>query len=614
MVRLVASNGDRCGGVVVSAPALSLEYSRFASPAAIAPHLHLVGLTLLAVVLLRLTVTTLLPARLSRFLAALGTTSALFSIALYYALVLIGLRSWGRVLSWDLFTSYLQQLPDLAASLGIAFVPALVVAVILYLGLFAAVFLYLRKYDWINPFSRRVSKSTIGALLICGVALVAIQVAEFLSLRWTLQSEPVSLTLFPVEASRALEGNAIDLLSAEKLGRENDTARSAYRVDPSAEKRNLILIVVDALRPDHLGPYAYPRATTPHLDALDAAGRIRKLTNVHASCGDSACGLLGLASSRFVHEFSDRPFVLQEVLKRYGYRVHMILSGDHTNFYDLKKIYGPVDSYYDGADARAYYKNNDQLVLDRLATFPAWDGAPTMMQFHLMSAHVARKHRNMPPVFAPEVNYILPGDILSWASRSSNAATTNFYDKGVLEADRIIDQLLKMLETKNYLRNSLVVITADHGESLGEFGLFAHANSVHEQVLKIPLLMLAYGYSPARPVGRRAFPSQVDIAPTILAEFGMPAPENWSGRPLQETAGPEFTYFKEHSEAGLLDHRDAGHVWKYWTNSRTREEFAFDLSVDADESRNAIATVPAALASEWRQRILRTLSAEPPRD
>jgi hypothetical protein len=61
----------------------------------------------------------------------------------------------------------------------------------------------------------------------------------------------------------------------------------------------------------------------------------------------------------------------------------MILGGDHTNFYGLRKIYGAVDSYYDGASTNRYYVNDDDLVLDRLASFPPWDGSPTMIQFQL---------------------------------------------------------------------------------------------------------------------------------------------------------------------------------------------------------------------------------------
>ena len=98
----------------------------------------------------------------------------------------------------------------------------------------------------------------------------------------------------------------------------------------------------------------------------------------------------------------------------------------------------------------------------------------------------------------------------------------NFYDNGVVRSDAVIAELLAQLKEKGYLQDALVVITADHGESLGEHGLYHHANSVREEVLRIPLVFIAYG-SPLRlPPQVRDFASQVDIAPTILKELGLP--------------------------------------------------------------------------------------------
>ena len=73
---------------------------------------------------------------------------------------------------------------------------------------------------------------------------------------------------------------------------------------------------------------------------------------------------------------------------------------------------------------------------------------------------------------------------------------TNYYDDGILSADHVIQKLVELLRQKGYLRKALVVVTADHGEALGEHGIFAHANSVHEEVLKVPVVFIANGYEP----------------------------------------------------------------------------------------------------------------------
>lgn len=140
----------------------------------------------------------------------------------------------------------------------------------------------------------------------------------------------------------------------------------------------------------------------------------------------------------------------------------------------------------------------------------------------------------------------------------------NFYDNGVLDADAVINHLLTLLQPKGYLQNSLVVIKADHGESLCEHGVFTHTNSVREEVLNVPLILIPFGYETAAAAPVHHYPAQVDILPTVLGELGLPVPRTWIGRDLNSAEGLPLTYFEEHAFAGLIDHRDATHVWKYW--------------------------------------------------
>jgi len=298
-----------------------------------------------------------------------------------------------------------------------------------------------------------------------------------------------------------------------------------------------------------------------------------------------------------VHEFSERPITLQEVLRQHGYRIHLLLSGDHTIFYGLKDAYGHVDSYFDGHDASAArYVNDDALLLDRLAAFPAADGTPVMLQLHLMSAHPLGKRHDDWARFQPAASYAI-------RHGEPSERATNFYDNGVLQADGIIDQALRELGRKGYLDDALVVITGDHGEALGEHGLFQHANSVHEEVLRVPLVLLAYGKARAS-LAQARFVSQTDIAPTLLESLGIPLPPTWRGIALRDAKPRDFAAFQERWEIGLYDLRDSQRVWKYWLNLRTGEEYAFDLDRDPKERENVVATAPAALRHDWRRRVL----------
>ena len=526
---------------------------------------------------------------------ALLATAFFLTMLVYYALVLVGLEYWGRVISWELVASYATQMPVLADTLGISLPLAVGAVALVFSAMLAAAWLYAGRFDWAPTVARRVSRPVLWVALPAATLAVTVGFYNFLAMPPTRFNEPVSLTLFPLEQAWAFQGQAVDRLSAARLDRLADAARSAYVPSAGSERMNVVLIVADALRPDHMGVHGYARDTTPNLSRLARSGAVRKAPAVHAVCASSSCGLVGLASSKFVHEFHPGAFTLHEVLKRHGYRVHFVLSGDHTSFYGLKLAYGEADSYFDGSQARGHYMNDDRILLDRLNGFADWDGKPVMFHFHLMSAHVLGKRDAAAGRFHPAANYAGPE-----GRRENGAPGINFYDNGVLQADAMIDQLLQTLQLKGYLRSAIVAITADHGESLGEEGLYTHSNSVREPALRIPFLIVSYGHQPVGRIDRHAFASQVDIAPTILAELGLPQPATWSGVPLQSAAMRDLTYFQERFNIGLIDHRDPRSVWKYWTDSATRREYAFDLTVDPQERTNAVDRVPPERLREWR--------------
>ena len=579
----------------VPAAFLFVYVMRYHAPAESVPaHLRLVFLALLVTALARLVLAVVVPrAAWLRFAATLLVGTLLATMTLYYGVVLLGLHYWGRVATWELIASYAPQASQVADALEISVPLVLGLVALGYSAVLAAAWAYLGRFDWALHAALHAPRGLVGAALICGSSVALAELAVYLDWPRSEQGEPVSLTFFSTDGALNLQGHAVDTVSAKQLDQLEDAARAAYRASADFERKNLILIVVDALRSDYMGVYGYQRETTPTLSRLEREGKVRKAGEVRAVCASSACGLLGIAGSKFVHQLSTRPILLYEVLRQHGYRVHMVLSGDHTTFYGLKKAYGEVDSYFDARSAGGRkYLNDDQLVLERLATFPQWDGKPVMIQFHLMSAHVLAR-----------------GSAQSEAARADGTLTERElhirpYERAIVRADRIIGELLESLERKGYLQRAIVAITSDHGEGFGEHGIWLHARGVYEEMLRIPLLLVSYGEPPGRSIDQHPLASQVDIAPTLLVELGMPRPSTWAGTPLQESAFREFSYFQQQALVGLFDHRETTRVWKYWTNSRTGEEHAFDLRADPGESANAMGSVEPALAREWRRRVL----------
>ena len=599
--------------VSLAAIFLFVYIHRYAAPVeAVLPHLRLVAALILGIAVIRLALCRVFRGRVVRNLAAATViTAALAAMVLYYSLVIIGLEFWGRVITWDLILSYVRQIEPLADVLGLNLLLQLVALAVICAMLFAITWRYITHFDWAETSSHRMSAGLFASIVACGGAVSAAELYGFVADPATNASEPISLTLFPRASASDFEGNAIDWVLVARRDRMENAARAAYVPNTNAAHRNLILIVVDALRQDHMGIYGYERDTTPNLSRMAKEGNLRKVTGVHASCADSPCGLFSISASKLLRQFSLRPFSLQEALRRHGYSVHMILGGDHTSFYGLKEMYGEVDSYADGTHplkrvaARHHnYVNDDQLVLDRLAELAAWDGRPVMMQIHLMSVHSLGKRYQSSARYQPAANYVLAENRDPAVPGHPGGRSRNYYDNGVVQADEYIERILQTLRSSGYLQNALVVITADHGEGLGEHGLFQHANGVYEEFLNVPFVMLSYGYRPDKPISNSGAASQVDIAPTILYEIGIPRPGTWVGAPLQETRNRDYVYFRERSKVGLIDSRDSGNIWKYWLDTRSNDEYAFNLSIDPHESANSIDAVSAERKREWRTRVV----------
>lgn len=522
-----------------------------------------------------------------------------FALHLYYALVLVGLETWGKVATIELIKSYLGQLDMFLEASGYSFKLFVTVSALIfffYLGLISRLFYQKQSVQFSFTHVKPGFIASISVLGVFPLLIFALNFESNLSLEYR---EPFQQTLLLGKKNLS----QMDWAGVKKNQRMNEfeeRAKKNYVTSETIIKKNVILIVIDALRSDHLGVYGYKRDTTPYLNKLKAQGKLQALNNAKASCGESACGLVSIASSRFIHQIPDNPITLQSVLKINGYKTFMILGGDHTNFYNLRDLYGNVDFFVDGSQVQGYM-NNDEFILKELEKLTIDRDSPIFMQFHLMSAHTLGKRLDKFSVYKPSKSY---SGALTGAAEERY---TNHYDNGVLQSDSVIKGILENLELRGILNNSLVVITADHGESLGEHNLFSHAHSTREQLLSIPLLLINFS---TMNQSNGSYHSQVDIAPTILREINAEIPKSWVGMPLQnklKNDRPDFYYFQQRGEYGLYDFTEVGHVWKYRINSITHLEAVFDIEHDQGETNNLLKSIAFERLEEWRTLIRPTM-------
>lgn len=561
---------------------------------AIIEHLYIITLLFLATITLKVLVHRLVShKKLASLIAANVHASVLSLFIIYYTLVFIGLQTWNRVIAQEFIISYAQQARSFCEVLGFSFELVIVLLALAYVAIAITCYFFLNRFNW-HPKQPPIAAWIFNLLIFALFIFFAYWSYKSIAFGTSSSKEPIYLTM--VSGSTKAQDHT------SNQGRETDRrinlleerARKEYVINQGAKRKNLVIILVDALRPKNMGIYGYQRDTTPNLAMLEQQGLSKKFTQMRSTCGETACAHASLLGARYIHQFPNNLFSIQELLKRYDYTTNFIISGDHTYFHNIREVYGKVDNYYDGRMQTKYYFNDDQIIIDKTKSLPEWNGKPTMFHYHLLSSHVLGKKYPQFLKYTPYKNY--SGEL----NGPGQDQFTNFYDNGVLQTDAVIQTLLDTLKSKKYLEDSLVVILADHGDGLGEHNLLLHTNSVYEELLHIPLILIPYGYQSALPKQYDGFMSMIDLAPTILHEFDMPIPETWVGKPIQQKQTPQYSFFQMRPLTGFYDLTDNNNVWKYWLNANTLHEYAYNISKDPKEMKNLILSVPSKQRDTWR--------------
>ena len=524
----------------------------------------------------------------------------------FYLLAVTGYSYWGRLPTLPMILPYVRNLADLLTALQITPARA-IVAFVVYVGLciiFSAM-IYRWSADWLRV-SRRQSAAMRCVAVFAGIALSALAVINLSTERYVNKGEPLTLSLHASVPASGLNNTHRVTRSVE----DNNAlaSRAEYVAADPQLARNIILIIGDALRPDRMSLFGASRNTTPELSKLVESETLAYSGVITTSCAESFCGLVSMARSRYVHQLSRHDLTLNEILAMHGYQQRLVLGGDHTNFYGLRDWFGEVDHYWDGTMADGYV-NDDLAVVQQIANLPQWNGIPEYLQIHLMSTHALGAREAEFERWTPTHNYY-GNPAFSGTADELNNKVINYYDNGMLQFDRNVARVIEALEPRGYLSDALVVITGDHGEMLGEHQLYSHGNGVFQPVIEVPLIMLRFGHSgPA--YNTQAGTAQIDIAPTIASELGVPVPNRWQGLTLDKVQDRKFAFFTHKEEFGLLDYTQPDKQWKYWLHRKSGLEYAYELTSDPSESDNRIVSIPPAQRAAWREVLYPSLVSLP---
>ncbi|MBX3025596.1 sulfatase [bacterium] len=316
---------------------------------------------------------------------------------------------------------------------------------------------------------------------------------------------------------------------------------------------NIVLVLIDTLRPDRLGVYGNTRGLSPFLDEL--AARSTVFDNAYAQSSWTSASVASLFTSRYQSQTGVTSFssvlpaeedTLAEALRAGGYDsgafvANFLLRANlgYDQGFATFDNYARIDPTTPGQIEKASADRINREALAWLDHRPIQ--APRFLYLHYMEPHVPFAPRpealatvmgDQPLPDAAAVNQAFRIWTLVDFSKDPALmqATKDLYDAEVLSIDMALRELFTELGRRGVLDDAIVVVMADHGEEFLEHGLIGHDKTLYEEVIRVPLIIHLPGQRARYDVRRNV--SLVDVAPTLLDLAGIARPAAYEGRSL----------------------------------------------------------------------------------
>lgn len=374
------------------------------------------------------------------------------------------------------------------------------------------------------------------------------------------------------------------------------------------QRPNIILITLDTLRADRLGPWGGPDGLSPRIDELAEQGTVfghavAATGTTFPSHASMLTGLYprihGVRSNR--HTLPEAFPTVAEKLAASGYR-----TGAFVSFRQM--LYrGRLDQGFQAVSDESHRKDQSlfrdgaettAMAIDWLTNADvSGSGDPVFLWLHLYDPHGPYRLNDWSRERLGDYDGILKDGatmelLLDQTAKIRDSeedlrALEILYNGEVVKTDRHVGELLDALDAVGELDESVVIVTADHGQAIGKNGRMGHGPVLWEEVLRVPLIIADM----RRPESRRvdATVGHTDLAPTMLAYAGLDPDWQMQARDLKPTVEGQpletAPYFAEvELKEGAGDWYDKDHVAVY--DNRFKLEFwpegriLYDLEAD----------------------------------
>jgi arylsulfatase A-like enzyme len=377
------------------------------------------------------------------------------------------------------------------------------------------------------------------------------------------------------------------ILAASLLGcpgpREKAASPPPGRPVASGTGWSVLLVTIDTLRPDHVGAYGYARPTSPNIDALAASGTLfeNAYTYWPKTRGSFVAMMTGRRASRSGYSKThpvllDANATLASVLQEAGYDT--VAAVDNANVaasLGYSKGFRVYQETWEDAALPSEMDRTRAITSSGIRVLKVADPArPFFLWLHYVNPHTP--YTPPPPYDSkflgpetqtgprlPVVSGLHGGISHQWAVPGQDrlAYYVAQYDGEIAAVDAEVGRVVEALRSSAVRDSTVVVLTSDHGESLGEHGyFFDHGENLFDPSQRVPLIVAA----PGSPKGRRSdvLASTLDVLPTILDAVKVSYPPDLAGhsllRALDGGASAERSRLFAHNDRNLSatwDHR-----------------------------------------------------------
>jgi arylsulfatase A-like enzyme len=370
-------------------------------------------------------------------------------------------------------------------------------------------------------------------------------------------------------------------------------------------KPNVVWIVLDALRAQNLHCYGYDRETSPNIDRLAGEGAIFDLhfaqtfwtlESFNSYMSGRYFPVNYLDSGNWQGQMRapvDGEAILPAILSENGYQTMACVPFSW---------FTPFCRFWKALDHPLHFGDGWREVSQRMRDFLRHrDERPFFMYFHLLDTHFP--HRLEKPfnkwvdaqyVSKTIVDGAQPGRPAEPFTPEDRKLLTDLYDGGVLRGDWMVGRILSKLRTLGLLENTVVVIAADHGETLGEDGwTVGHDWSICDETMHVPLIISGPGIPRGVRVSR--ITENVDIVPTLVDLLNLETSATFDGQSLTpQWRNPDNPVSTKRNYAFARDipswSKDSGHF------VLRSAQYAYVYSIVAD--RGALHAAPFSIGSD----------------